>query len=85
MAQKHRIGIAQPGLAAIAGARGDLGQAMTHQDGFFASLSTSPCARRVRRRSPAFTSRASRSRRILRTACLKRAAVGERDGEPDQR
>jgi hypothetical protein len=58
---RHPGTVAQAGLAGVAGAGGDLREAMAHQEVRFASLSTSPCARRVRNGSPGVTSAASRS------------------------
>src|SRR4030095_16731164 len=57
---RHARAVAEAGLALVAGARGDLGEAMTHQL-FFTSLSISPLASRVRTRSPGRTVDASRT------------------------
>src|SRR5262245_4052843 len=58
---RHPGAVAKPGFARVPGARGDLREAVAHQEFLFTSLSTSPFASRVRSRSPALASRASRS------------------------
>src|SRR5688572_20488847 len=38
----HALAVSEAGLAGVAGARGDLGQSVAHQERFFTSLSSSP-------------------------------------------
>src|SRR5574341_539505 len=54
---RHARAVAEAGLAGVAGARGDLREAVAHQR-FFTSLSMRPCAKAVVMRSPSRTARA---------------------------